>query len=81
MRRKHYSERRYREAKKRLKGLPCIYCGTPSDTVEHRIPLALGGTNNVDNLAPACRSCNSRLGQALGAKRRKAARVQRGSRW
>lgn len=27
-------------------------------TIEHVIPLSLGGTNNIDNLLPACRKCN-----------------------
>ena len=31
-------------------------------TVEHIIPLALGGADNVDNLVAACRSCNTKRG-------------------
>lgn len=38
----------------------CIYCGSPEKiTVEHRLPVSLGGDNTFRNLAPACLSCNS----------------------
>lgn len=38
----------------------CIYCGSRENiTVEHRLPVSLGGTNDFHNLAPACLSCNS----------------------
>ena len=48
----------------------CQYCrrqlnntDCPFDlTLDHLVPRALGGTHNVDNLATACRSCNSRKG-------------------
>lgn len=48
---------------------PCFYCGeqtartlTPSDcsrTRDHVVPLALGGTNEYENLVVACGWCNS----------------------
>jgi len=42
-------------------GHRCAYCGSTEDLcADHRIPLARGGSNTVDNLLPACRSCNSR---------------------
>lgn len=28
--------------------------------VDHRIPLALGGTNTIENILPACPRCNAR---------------------
>lgn len=47
----------------------CIYCGTDiSDglhTIEHVIPLSRGGSNSIENIALACRSCNARKGQKL----------------
>lgn len=39
----------------------CVYCGSSEDlTLDHILPLRLGGTNDDNNLASACRSCNSR---------------------
>lgn len=42
----------------------CVFCGLvfPADelTIDHLIPLALGGTDDVTNYATSCRSCNQR---------------------
>lgn len=42
----------------------CAYCGcelnTETITIDHVIPIVRGGTNYIDNLVPACCSCNSR---------------------
>ncbi len=44
----------------------CVKCGKwfPKEKIEvdHRIPKKLGGTDNLDNLQPMCRSCNRRKG-------------------
>ena len=37
---------------------PCIYCGEPSEHLDHVIPLSRGGTHEIDNLVPACAKCN-----------------------
>lgn len=42
----------------------CVYCGAHGTElsplhVDHVIPLSRGGTNCLDNLAAACRECNS----------------------
>lgn len=44
----------------RAAGIPfaCTYCGGPYEHVDHVVPRALGGTDDVANLMPACRSCN-----------------------
>lgn len=60
--------RTYRRAKARLRGAPCIYCGAPSDTVEHLVPIVAGGTDVTNNLAPACGPCNYRRGGALSRR-------------
>ena len=42
-------------------GNACAYCGAPGPLeADHRVPLARGGTNFIDNILPACRSCNGR---------------------
>lgn len=46
-------------------GRACIYCGRPGTTIDHLIPRSRGGKNFVGNLAPCCRSCNSRKGSML----------------
>jgi len=40
----------------------CAYCRKKSQelTRDHIIPLSKGGSDNIDNIVPACRSCNSR---------------------
>lgn len=44
----------------RRDGYQCAYCGTEDGPfhVDHMIPLAQGGTNDIDNLTVACRTCN-----------------------
>lgn len=46
----------------------CFFCGVPIDMaahLDHLIPVFRGGSNNLCNLAAACRSCNltKRTGQ------------------
>jgi 5-methylcytosine-specific restriction endonuclease McrA len=42
-------------------GHVCAYCGEAGPLeADHRVPLARGGTNYIDNILPACRSCNGR---------------------
>ncbi len=40
-------------------GRDCVYCGEPSTGVDHLQPVAKGGSNAMENLAPCCRRCNS----------------------
>lgn len=38
----------------------CSFCGLTFDlTVDHILPLSMGGTNETSNLRVLCRSCNS----------------------
>ena len=39
----------------------CAYCGEAGPLeADHRIPLARGGSNRIENILPACRRCNAR---------------------
>lgn len=37
----------------------CAYCPESAQTVDHVVPVSRGGRTTVDNVVPACRSCNS----------------------
>jgi len=53
----------------------CAYCGTTEADqwhCDHIIPLARGGSNDSDNLATSCRSCNSSKGDRLVSEWRQA---------
>lgn len=41
---------------------PCVYCGGESGSVDHVDPVSVSRSSAWDNLAPACRSCNSSKG-------------------
>jgi 5-methylcytosine-specific restriction protein A len=45
----------------------CYSCGAPATTVDHIIPLTLGGTNERANLHGCCLRCNSARGGQTGA--------------
>jgi 5-methylcytosine-specific restriction endonuclease McrA len=46
-------------------GRTCAYCPAAPTSVDHVMPLWLGGTNFEGNLVPCCRSCNSSKGTLL----------------
>lgn len=41
----------------------CVYCFNKATTRDHVIPLSKGGTNNIENVVPACRPCNDSKGK------------------
>jgi 5-methylcytosine-specific restriction endonuclease McrA len=54
---------RVREADLYLQALmadPCSYCGGPGGHIDHIVPVARGGPNEITNLAAICARCNSR---------------------
>ena len=67
-----YNAERKRKIRKRLFGdrdtVDCCFCSTKlskeTATLEHRQPLALGGSWSLSNLALACKQCNNERGIA-----------------
>jgi 5-methylcytosine-specific restriction endonuclease McrA len=55
-----YTTQELIEQRVKLYGGACFYCGGSGTTIDHRIPLARGGSHWPSNLVPACRRCNSR---------------------
>lgn len=43
-------------------GPSCVYCGRPATGLDHLQPLSRDGQHAAENLAPCCKSCNSRKG-------------------
>jgi 5-methylcytosine-specific restriction endonuclease McrA len=57
----------------------CAYCGATGPLeVDHRIPLSRGGANAIDNVLPACRSCNGAKHQLTEAEFRARLAAERG---
>ena len=57
----------WREARLAAQRNRCCYCRRPftadrRPTIEHLLPVSRGGDNQPENLALACKSCNSRRG-------------------
>jgi 5-methylcytosine-specific restriction endonuclease McrA len=51
---------------KKLYASVCAYCGSEENiTLDHVVPIQLGGAHSIGNLLPACGSCNFSKGQRL----------------
>lgn len=54
----HFTATQWRELVEACGGR-CLRCGSRGDlTVDHIVPLSLGGSNTIDNVQPLCRTCN-----------------------
>ena len=48
------------ELRKQIYNYRCVYCKKKTILEkDHIIPLSKGGSNNIDNIVPACKHCNS----------------------
>ncbi len=50
--------RRWRQSLHGITGKSCIYCGNPSESIDHILPRSRGGLSITENCVPACLSCN-----------------------
>lgn len=61
MKRRQLTKAQRREIYQKTNG-HCAYCGCELEyermAVDHVIPLAHGGADEMDNMLPSCRSCN-----------------------
>ena len=48
------------------KGRACWWCGRYAGTVDHVVPVVLGGGHELANLVPACQRCNYSRGATVG---------------
>lgn len=37
----------------------CFYCGNTGGAIDHLVPRSKGGSDDISNLVPCCKSCNS----------------------
>jgi len=50
--------RQWRKSIHRVTGKSCIYCGKPSESIDHVLPRSQGGLSTTENCVPACLACN-----------------------
>lgn len=57
------SDRSVRNKVFKLHGKKCLSCGSEKlISLDHIVPVALGGEDKIENLQPLCKSCNSKKG-------------------
>jgi hypothetical protein len=52
--------RRWRQSLHTFTDQSCIYCGNPSESIDHVLPRSRGGLSVTENCVPACLACNGR---------------------
>lgn len=50
--------RRWRQSLHDHTAHTCIYCGRPSESIDHVLPRSRGGLSVTENCVPSCLSCN-----------------------
>jgi len=56
--------RQWRRELHQLTGHRCLYCGAPSESIDHVYPRSRGGVSDDDNCVPACLDCNGAKGDS-----------------
>ena len=62
--------RRIRAQVFRRDGRRCYRCGGYANTVDHILPVVLGGSHALSNLQACCGHCNSSTGASVGNRLR-----------
>ena len=52
--------RQWRKSIHRFTGKSCIYCGKPSESIDHIYPKSKGGKSITSNCIPCCLACNGK---------------------
>ena len=56
--------RQWRREVHQLTGHRCLYCGAPSESIDHVFPRSRGGLSDDANCVPACLDCNGAKGDS-----------------
>lgn len=56
--------RRWRQELHQLTDHRCLYCGAPSESIDHVFPRSRGGLSSDENCVPACLDCNGQKGDS-----------------
>jgi HNH endonuclease len=54
--------RQWRRSLHELTQHRCLYCGAPSESIDHVLPRSRGGISSDENCVPACLPCNGNKG-------------------
>ena len=54
------SNKDWRESLYKVTKYKCIYCGKPSESLDHIHPMSKGGISSTSNCVPCCLSCNGK---------------------
>ena len=50
----------WRDSLHKLTKYQCIYCGKPSESIDHIYPISKGGKSITSNCIPCCLACNGK---------------------
>ena len=54
------SNKNWRESLNKVTNYKCIYCGKPSESLDHLHPMSKGGISSTSNCVPCCLSCTGK---------------------
>ena len=54
------SNKSWKESLYQITKYKCIYCGKPSESLDHLHPISKGGLSSTSNCVPCCLSCNGK---------------------